>query len=139
MKTLDNFIDKDSPSSTKCSRSKVNTQTVSKDNHDRRRSGEGLSHGSHGNVSPGDPAGVKDVANVVVKYLSPYLKQGSIVSKDLFKFLARCITHRVMGTGKVSSPSSRKLEIKATVKKLFEVCRKFEQESDWDKYIRAVE
>lgn len=32
-----------------------------------------------------------------------------------------------------------KLEIKATVKKLFEVCRKFEQESDWEKYIRAVE
>lgn len=32
-----------------------------------------------------------------------------------------------------------KLEVKATVKKLFEVCRKFEQESDWDKYIKAVE
>ena len=32
-------------------------------------------------TSPGDSAGVKDVANVVVKYLSPYLKQGSNVSK----------------------------------------------------------
>ena len=32
-----------------------------------------------------------------------------------------------------------KVEVKATVKKLFEVCRKFEQETDWDKYIRAVE
>jgi len=31
------------------------------------------------------------------------------------------------------------VEVKATVKKLFEVCRKFEQETDWDKYIRAVE
>lgn len=81
MKTLDHFIHKDSASSTKCSRLKLNTQTVCKDNHDRRRSGEGSSHGNHGNVSPGDPAGVKDVANVVVKYLSPYLKQGSIVSK----------------------------------------------------------
>ena len=31
------------------------------------------------------------------------------------------------------------MEVKATVKKLFEVCRKFEQETDWDKYISAVE
>lgn len=31
------------------------------------------------------------------------------------------------------------MEVKATVKKLFEVCKKFEQQTDWDKYIRAVE
>lgn len=81
MTTLDTFMHKDSLSSTKCSRLKLSTQTVGNDNYDRRRAGEGSSHGSHGNISPGDPAGVKDVANVVVKYLSPYLKQGSIVSK----------------------------------------------------------
>lgn len=137
--SLDNYSQKDGQSSIKCAPLKLNTQTVSKDVHDRKKSGERSSLGDHDNASPGDPVGVKDVANVVVKYLSPYLKQGSIVSKDLFKFLARCITHRVMGTGKASSPSSRKVEVKATVKKLFEVCRKFEQETDWDKYIRAVE
>ena len=42
---------------------------------------EGSSGGNLGNISPGDSAGVKDVANVVVKYPSPYLKQGSNVSK----------------------------------------------------------
>ena len=42
---------------------------------------EGSSDGNIGNISPGDSAGVKDVANVVVKNLSLYLKQGSIVSK----------------------------------------------------------
>jgi len=31
------------------------------------------------------------------------------------------------------------MEVKAMVKKLFEVCRKFERESDWDKYIRVAE
>ena len=52
-----------------------------KDIREKKRSGEGSSGGNLGNISPGDSAGVKDVANVVVKYLSPYLKQGSIVSK----------------------------------------------------------
>ncbi|CAH3148738.1 unnamed protein product [Porites evermanni] len=109
-----------------------------KDSREKKRSGEGSSGGNLGNISPGDSAGVKDVANVVVKYLSPYLKQGSIVSKNLFKYLARCITHRVMQSGKVSSSSSKKLEVKATVKKLFDVCKIFERESDWDKYIRVT-
>ena len=31
-----------------------------------------------------------------------------------------------------------KLEVKATVKKLFDVCKIFERESDWDKYIRVT-
>ena len=52
-----------------------------KDSREKKRSGEGSSGGNLGNISPGDSAGVKDVANVVVKNLSPYLKQGSIVSK----------------------------------------------------------
>lgn len=81
IKTLDNNSRKDSQSGNKCSRLKQNTQTVSTDMHETRGPGEGSSHGNHGNVSPGDPVDVKNVANVVVKYLSPYLKQGSIVSK----------------------------------------------------------
>lgn len=63
------------------STSKPTTRTGRKGIHERGRSGEGSSHGHHGNMSPGDPAGVKDVADVVVKYLSPHLKQGAIVSK----------------------------------------------------------
>ena len=51
-----------------------------KDSREKKRSGEGSSGGNLGNISPGDSAGVKDVANVVVKYLSPYLKKGSNVS-----------------------------------------------------------
>ena len=62
----------------KCSTSK---SIVHKDSREKKRSGEGSSGGNLGNISPGDSAGVKDVANVVVKYLFPYLKQGSIVSK----------------------------------------------------------
>ena len=52
-----------------------------KDICEKKGPSEGQSGGNLGNISPGDSAGVKDVANVVVKYLSPYLKQGSIVSK----------------------------------------------------------
>lgn len=80
IKSLDNDSNKDGQSS-------INTQTTNKDVHDRRKTGERSSLGDHGNASPGDPVGVKDVANVVVKYLSPYLKQGSIVSKVTGKTL----------------------------------------------------
>ena len=79
--SLDKSSQKDGQSSIKFSPLKPNTQTVSKHVHDRKNSGEKSSLGDRGNASPGDPVGVKDVANVVVKYLSPYLKQGSIVSK----------------------------------------------------------
>ena len=79
--SLDKNSQKDGQSSIKCSPFKLITQTITKDVHDRKKSGEKSTLGEHGNTSPGDPAGVKDVANVVVKYLSPYLKQGSIVSK----------------------------------------------------------
>lgn len=61
--------------------SEPNTQTGRNGIPERRRSAEGSSNGHPGNVSPGDTAGVKDVANVVVKYLNPHLKTGSIVSK----------------------------------------------------------
>lgn len=32
-----------------------------------------------------------------------------------------------------------KQEVKETVKRLFEVCKKFENESDWDRYIRFLD
>lgn len=79
--SLDNYLQKDGQSYIKCSPLSLNTQTLSEDIHDRKRSGARSSLGDHDNASPGDPVGVKDVANVVVKYLSPYLKQGFIVSK----------------------------------------------------------
>ena len=59
---------------------KTNT-TASNEGVHQKGSSDGSPLGIHGNVSPGDSVGVKDVANVVVKYLSPYLKQGSITSK----------------------------------------------------------
>ena len=52
-----------------------------KDSRRKKGSGEGSSGSNFGNISPGDSAGVKDVANVVVKCLSPYPEHGSIVSK----------------------------------------------------------
>ena len=52
-----------------------------KNSREKKGSADGSSGGNLGNISPGDSAGVKDVANVVVKHLSLYLKQGSYVSK----------------------------------------------------------
>ncbi|XP_044175521.1 ATP-dependent DNA helicase Q5-like isoform X4 [Acropora millepora] len=119
--------------------SDISTHFGREGKRERRKSIEMLSNSHHGNVSPGDHAGVKDVANVVVKYLSPHLKEGAIVSKALFKFLARCITHRIVESDQSASSSSRKQEVKETVKRLFEVCKKFENESDWDRYIRFLD
>lgn len=113
--SLDNYSQKDGQSSIKCSSLKLNTQTLSKDVHDRKKSGEKSSLGDHGNASPGVPAGVKDVAHVVVKYLSPYLKQGSIVSKvtDMTQTLIGacgfCIENREgIGVGLEESVISRR-------------------------------
>jgi len=119
--------------------SDISTRFGREGKRERRKSIEVSPNSHHGNVSSGDHAGVKDVANVVVKYLSPHLKEGAIVSKALFKFLARCITHRIVESDQSTSSSSRKQEVKETVKRLFEVCKKFENESDWDRYIRFLD
>ena len=79
--TLDRYSLNDRKPSTTCSQLKTNARTFNKGIHQRRGSGDWSPLGSHGNISPGDSVAVKDVANVVVKYLSPYLKQGSIASK----------------------------------------------------------
>ena len=90
VKPLANYAHKDGQSLVKCSQLTLNTQTASKDIHDRRKPCERSSLGDHDTASPGDPVGVKDVANVVVKYLSPYLKQGSIVSKVTGTYACTC-------------------------------------------------
>ena len=51
-----------------------------KDICEKKGPSESQSGGDLGNISPDDSASVKDVANVVVKYLFPYLKKGSNVS-----------------------------------------------------------
>ena len=70
--------------------SDISTHFGREGKRERRKSIEMLSNSHHGNVSPGDHAGVKDVANVVVKYLSPHLKEGAIVSKVRNPFNGKC-------------------------------------------------
>ncbi|XP_076467711.1 ATP-dependent DNA helicase Q5-like [Babylonia areolata] len=61
----------------------------------------------------------KEVADLVVKYLTPHYKAGRFANKDLFKSVARAISHHVMETTK-GLPTSGKEEAKRLVREFME-------------------
>lgn len=72
---------------------------------------------------------LKHAADLVVKYLTPYYKSGKITSKDLFKALARSLSHKVVnkngGTSTKTSTDgniSVKEDIKKSIKDFFIRC-----------------
>ena len=65
----------------------------------------------------------KTAAEVAVKYLTPYFKEGKFASKELFKLCAKIVSkHSVMclvNPGNAASVDELKLHVKKLVKKLF--------------------
>ncbi|XP_077984068.1 ATP-dependent DNA helicase Q5-like [Glandiceps talaboti] len=55
----------------------------------------------------------KMAADIVVKYLTPYYKDGRFASKDLFKSLARTMSHKL-----VEGPESTRCQLKDSAKRL---------------------
>ncbi|XP_062609320.1 ATP-dependent DNA helicase Q5-like [Saccostrea cucullata] len=60
---------------------------------------------------------VKQTADLVVRYLSPYYKDGHIVSKDIFKTMARMLSHKVQSVS--GTEDQAKQECKRLIKEIF--------------------
>lgn len=72
---------------------------------------------------------LKETADIVVKYLTPFYKEGKFASKELFKGFARHLSHLL--TQKTSPWGSVKEEAQKLIKQFFQNRTKCESESDW--------
>ncbi|XP_059128110.1 ATP-dependent DNA helicase Q5 [Peromyscus eremicus] len=72
---------------------------------------------------------VKEAADVVVRYLTPFYKEGRFISKELFKGFARHLSHLL--AQKVSPGRSVKEEAQSLIKQFFHDHARCESEADW--------
>ncbi|NWI60147.1 RECQ5 helicase, partial [Calyptomena viridis] len=73
---------------------------------------------------------LKDTADIVVKYLTPFYKGGKFASKDLFKGFARHLSHLL---AKEQSPARKtvKEEAQRLIEEFFRTRVRCESEADW--------
>ncbi|XP_072501802.1 ATP-dependent DNA helicase Q5 isoform X3 [Notamacropus eugenii] len=72
---------------------------------------------------------LKEAADIVVKYLTPFYKDGRFASKELFKGFARHLSHLL--TQKTPPWGSVKEEAQKFIKQFFQSQARCESESDW--------
>ncbi|XP_053749015.1 ATP-dependent DNA helicase Q5 [Panthera pardus] len=72
---------------------------------------------------------LKEAANVVVKCLTPFYKEGKFASKELFKAFARHLSHSL--TQKTPPGKSVKEEAQHFIKQFFHGRARCESEADW--------
>ncbi|XP_061183872.1 ATP-dependent DNA helicase Q5-like [Saccostrea echinata] len=73
---------------------------------------------------------VKQTADLVVRYLSPYYKDGHIVSKDIFKTMARMLSYRVQSVS--GTEDQAKQECKRLIKEIFAKHAKITSTEEFD-------
>ncbi|KAM5216471.1 ATP-dependent DNA helicase Q5 isoform 5-T7 [Hipposideros larvatus] len=78
---------------------------------------------------PAPSISLKVAANVVVKYLTPFYKEGKFASKELFKAFARHLSHSL--TQKPSPGRSVKEQAQNLIKQFFHGRARCESEADW--------
>ncbi|XP_029456365.1 ATP-dependent DNA helicase Q5 isoform X2 [Rhinatrema bivittatum] len=79
---------------------------------------------------------LKQIADIVVKYLTPFFKEGKFASKDLFKGFARHLSHFLAGEEQ-SFPKNVKEETRRLIKEFFKTRVKCESEEDWQELLRC--
>ncbi|XP_020858314.1 ATP-dependent DNA helicase Q5 isoform X1 [Phascolarctos cinereus] len=72
---------------------------------------------------------LKEAADIVVKYLTPFYKDGKFASKELFKGFARHLSHLL--ARKTPPRGSVKEEAQKLIKQFFQSRTSCENESDW--------
>ncbi|XP_053851095.1 ATP-dependent DNA helicase Q5 isoform X2 [Vidua macroura] len=74
---------------------------------------------------------LKETADIVVKYLTPFYKGGKFASKDLFKGFARHLSHLLT---QEQSPARKtvKEEAQRLIKEFFKTKLRCESEADWE-------
>ncbi|KFP90290.1 ATP-dependent DNA helicase Q5, partial [Apaloderma vittatum] len=75
-------------------------------------------------------ASLKETADIVVKYLTPFYKGGKFASKDLFKGFARHLSH-LLTEEKNPARKSVKEEAQRLIKEFFKTRVRCESETDW--------
>ncbi|XP_027968349.1 ATP-dependent DNA helicase Q5 isoform X1 [Eumetopias jubatus] len=78
---------------------------------------------------PAPGISLKEAANVVVKCLTPFYKEGKFASKELFKAFARHLSHSL--AQKASPGRSVKEEAQNFIKQFFHGRARCESEADW--------
>nr|XP_028572723.1 ATP-dependent DNA helicase Q5 isoform X1 [Podarcis muralis]XP_028572724.1 ATP-dependent DNA helicase Q5 isoform X1 [Podarcis muralis]XP_028572725.1 ATP-dependent DNA helicase Q5 isoform X1 [Podarcis muralis]XP_028572726.1 ATP-dependent DNA helicase Q5 isoform X1 [Podarcis muralis]XP_028572728.1 ATP-dependent DNA helicase Q5 isoform X1 [Podarcis muralis] len=73
---------------------------------------------------------LKETADIVVKYLTPFYKGGKFASKDLFKGFARHLSH-LLAADKSPLRKTVKEEAQRLIKEFFKTRDKCENETDW--------
>ncbi|XP_053157440.1 ATP-dependent DNA helicase Q5 isoform X2 [Hemicordylus capensis] len=73
---------------------------------------------------------LKETADIVVKYLTPFYKGGKFASKDLFKGFARHLSH-LLAADKSPLRKTVKEEAQRLIKGFFKAHGKCENETDW--------
>ncbi|CAJ1076399.1 ATP-dependent DNA helicase Q5 [Xyrichtys novacula] len=73
---------------------------------------------------------LKEAADIVVRYLDPFYKQGKFAHKELFKAFARYLSH-LLTEGRTQGKGQVKAEAKALIKKFFSRVKRCESEADW--------
>ncbi|XP_062976362.1 ATP-dependent DNA helicase Q5-like [Elgaria multicarinata webbii] len=73
---------------------------------------------------------LKETADIVVKYLTPFYKSGKFASKDLFKGFARHLSH-LLAADKTPLRKTVKEEAQRLIKIFFKTRGKCENEADW--------
>ncbi|NXW93118.1 RECQ5 helicase, partial [Alopecoenas beccarii] len=79
---------------------------------------------------------LKETADIVVKYLTPFYKGGKFASKDLFKGFARHLSHLLT---EEQNPACRtvKEEAQRLIKEFFKTRVRCESETDWQELQRS--
>ncbi|NXA04394.1 RECQ5 helicase, partial [Sapayoa aenigma] len=73
---------------------------------------------------------LKDTADIVVKYLTPFYKGGKFASKDLFKGFARHLSH-LLAEEQNPARKTVKEEAQRLIKEFFKTRVRCESEADW--------
>ncbi|KAK3597448.1 hypothetical protein CHS0354_041862 [Potamilus streckersoni] len=103
--------------------------TVKSEDKRRPKLNENQKPGSSSDVKI-QPINLKESADLVVKYLSPYFKAGKIASKDLFKAVARGLSHK-LAKGTIGQPTNKvKDEAKRMIKEVFTRLKEIKSEVD---------
>ncbi|KAG8565733.1 hypothetical protein GDO81_012958 [Engystomops pustulosus] len=81
---------------------------------------------------------LKETADIVVKYLTPFFRDGKFASKDLFKAFARQLSHHLAGDNKTLQRRTVKEEAQKLIKTFFKNRVKCESESDWQEMLNVT-
>ncbi|XP_066443916.1 ATP-dependent DNA helicase Q5 isoform X2 [Eleutherodactylus coqui] len=81
---------------------------------------------------------LKETADIVVKYLTPFFRGGKFASKDLFKAFARQLSHHLAGNNKAPLRRTVKEEAQKLIKMFFKNRTRCESETDWQELLQAT-